>query len=66
MLNKFILIPGVFIEHISSHTVYLVQHTLDQVVILRNIANDALVSVPISSINSSEYELVEVKGDYTM
>lgn len=66
MLNKFVLIPGVFIERISDHTVYLVQFTSEQVVVLRNISTDTLISLPISSINTSEYEIVEVKGDYTM
>lgn len=64
MLNKNILIPGVFIENIHDHTVYQVQTNMHQVLVLRNISTDAIVSLPISSLNLFDYEVVTIEPNY--
>lgn len=66
MLNKHVLIPGMFIERISDHTVYQIQTTIEQVLVLRNISTDSILTLPISMINPQDYEVVTIEPNYTM
>ena len=66
MLNKNILIPGIFIEKLSDHSVYQIQTTIGQAIVLRNIGTDVITTIPLSEINCNEYEVVTIEPNYVM
>ena len=66
MINKNILIPGVFIERISDKTVFQIQTTINQAIVLRNISTDVITMIPLDTIDVNDYDIVEVEPNYVM
>lgn len=66
MVNVRSLIPGMFIEDIYTHEVSMIQSLTSQVIVLKNISTDVIHSLPVSSINFDNYQIVEVVPNYTM
>ena len=66
MVKVHSLIPGMCIEDVYTHEVFIIQSLTSQVIVLKNISTDVFHSLPVSSINFDNYQIVEVVPNYIM
>ena len=64
MLNLATIIPGMFLEHTKSHDIYKVLFKSINIITLKNMKSNKITMLPITELNPSCYEVVDIVGNY--